>query len=269
MESLRRVTSEHSSAAACRLERNESSAEQANYERLVLETQDSSLKLPVEAATILNFHSRLFQDPGRVPSGFVSTNAADATEELCGNYLSLEASTEPLLLIGVFLLELLRLQPFEAGNKRVALLTSLWLLNRRGFTVSRFVSMERILETRQGEFQAMLLQKDIEPNWPVLGISRWWIFWLEILLQAYLELGARAGALSGRRGIKTDMVLAWIGAEQGDFSIRQIQQQVPECGIELIRKIFKEQKAAGKIKCMGRGPNALWRKKKARRISDV
>lgn len=82
-------------------------------------------------------------------------------------------------------------------------------------------------------------------------------------------MSARAEALGGRRGVKTELVLAWIDAESDDFSIRQIQQQIPECGIELIRKIIKEQKNAGRILCLGRGPHSLWRKKKARRACSI
>ncbi|MHC1762361.1 MAG: Fic family protein [Negativicutes bacterium] len=270
MDSLRRITAEHSAAAACRLERSETSIEQANYEQVVFTTQDSAHKLSVEAVTILNFHTGLFRDSGITSAGFQSTAAADAMDELCRNYLALESSTEPLLLIGAVLLELLRIQPFAAGNRRVALLTSLWLMNRRGFTVNRFVSVERILEIKQKEFQNALRWIDAEkPGSSSREISLWWGCWLEILLQAYRELSARVEALGGRRGVKTELVLAWIDAESDDFSIRQIQQQIPECGIELIRKIIKEQKTAGRIICLGRGPHSLWRKKKARRGRNV
>ena len=270
MDSLRRITAEHSAAAACRLERSETSIEQANYEQLVFTTQDLFHKLSVEAVTILNFHTGLFRGSGITSIGFQSTAAAEAVAELCKNYRAMESSTEPVLLIGAFLLELLRIQPFVAGNQRVAILTSLWLLNRRGFTVNRFVSVERILEIKQKEFQSALQRIDTEkPDCSGLDISLWWRCWLEILLQAYRELSARVEALGGRRGVKTELVLAWIDAESGDFSIRQIQQQIPECGIELIRKIIKEQKNAGRIICLGRGPHSLWRKKKTRCARNV
>ena len=64
-------------------------------------------------------------------------------------------------------------------------------------------------------------------------------------------------------------MLAWIEAAPQDFSIREIQRQLPECGLELIRKIIKEQKRAGRIQCLGRGPNAVWRKKKGRKAKAL
>ena len=261
MELLRQVTAEHSAAAGCHLEQSETSAEQTHYQHLALEIQDSAMKWPVEAATIIAIHDRLLCDTYREPD---PTSAAALLDELCQSYREQELSTEPLLLTGAFVFELLRCQPFAAGNIRVALLVALWLLNRRGYTVGKFVSLERVFEIRKKEFQAVLQTADTDEKKGSSDMTDWWRFWLEVLLQAYRELSLRAGALSGRRGAKTDMVLAWIASAPQDFSIREIQQQVPECGIELIRKILKEQKAAGRVRCMGRGPNALWRRKKTR-----
>lgn len=249
MELLRQVTAEHSAAAACRLERTETSVEQANYQRLVGELQDSAVSLPVAACSIERIHAELFSGASMDSAGILSAETSERIAKLCRDYLKLETSTESLLLIGTFVSELLQMQPFSAGNLRTALLVAVWLLNRQGYSAVRYVSMERLLER-----QACM---------PDASIDLWWNCWLETLLGVYREMTSRSRALSGRRGMKTDMVLARIGSLPGEFSIRQIQQLVPECGIELIRKIFKEQKAAGNIKCLGRGPNALWRKKRS------
>ncbi len=264
MESLRRVTAEHSAASVCRLERSETSVEQANYQKLLISVQDSARTMPVEAATIATIHAGLFQNSGRESGRFKSTSASDAVDQLCRNYLAQELLMEPLLLIGTFAVEFLRLQPFWEANVRTALLIASWLLNRRGYAVGRFVSMERIMESKRNEFYDALHVVAMDGAAFSENLACWWSLWLEILLQSYRELSSRAGVLSGRRGAKTDMVLSWIGSVQGDFSIRQIQQELPECGIELIRKIIKEQKSAGKIQCTGRGPTSLWRKKKPR-----
>lgn len=264
MESLRRVSAEHSAASACRLEPSDTSVEQANYLRVLMDVQDSAGTMPVGTAAIAALHAGLFQDSGREAGRFRSMSVSDEVERLCRNYLAQELVTEPLLLIGTFVVEFTRLQPFAAANARMALLVASWLLNRREFTVGRFVSLERILESKKTEFHAALQGAAMGDSAFSGKLAHWWSFWLEVLLQSYRELSARAGALGGRRGAKTDMILTWIGSVQGDFSIRQIQQELPECGIELIRKIIKEQKTAGKIQCTGRGPASLWRKKKTR-----
>jgi len=227
------------------------------------------VRRPVASDTIKWIHAELFTGSGIEASGFKSTKTSSEIGELCRDYLNMETSIESLLLIGTFISEFLRIQPFASGNLRTALLTAAWLLNRREYSVGCYVSVERILEKFNQEFQSALEQASMDSDRSSFDIKPWWTCWMESLWIAYQALNDRSRALSGRRGVKTDMILSMIGFLQDDFSIRQLQQLLPECGIELIRKILKEQKATGKIKCMGRGPNARWRKKKIRNAGIV
>ena len=269
MESLRQVTAEHSAAAAGRLERSETSIEQANYRRLILELQDAAPSLPVEVSSIVTVHEGLFRESGREAGTFRSADAVLALGKLCENYRQQEKSTDPILLIGAFVAGFLSILPFAAGNLRLALLIAGWLLNRSGYSINRYVSLERVAETKKDIIRPLLGQMTEKQDLAEADLAKWWECWLVLLLLAYRDLSFRAAALSGRRGVKTELVLAWIDAAPGDFSIREIQQQVPECGLELIRKIIKAQKNAGKLQCLGRGPNARWRKRKRRKHGMV
>ena len=266
MESLRQVTAEHSATAAGRLERSETSIEQSNYRRLILELQDAAQSLPVEAPSIVTVHEGLFRESGREAGIFRSADTGLALAKLCENYRRQEKSTDPILLIGAFVAGFLSILPFAAGNLRLALLIAGWLLNRSGYSINRYVSFERVMATKQEIVGPVLGNMMGKTDLAEADLAKWRECWLEILLLAYRNLSARAAALSGRRGAKTELVLAWIDAAPDDFSIREIQQQVPECGIELIRKIIKEQKSAGMLQCLGRGPNARWRKRKRRKL---
>jgi len=59
--------------------------------------------------------------------------------------------------------------------------------------------------------------------------------------------------------VKFVLVLDSIGHFRGDFTIRDLQESCPHVGIDLIRRILREQKNMGKLECLGRGPNAKWR----------
>lgn len=289
IQSLRLMTAEHSAAASSRMEMIHTPVEQSNYQRLILELQEAADKLEVHPQTILKIHAELFRDSGREggcykatdnqvvatrPDGskFVSfqpvaaTKTARAMGELCQGYLAQELSTEPLLAIGAFVLDFLCIRPFSEANGRMAQLIALWLMNRRGYNVSRFVSVERIMEAKKNEFFFAQYQSSVGWHSSKHEIGSWWSYWLDVSLTSYREFTARARALSKRRGVKTEMVLGLIESSKEGFTIREIQQRVPGCGIELIRKVFKAEKAAGRIKCMGRGPNALWKKKRTRDI---
>ena len=289
IESLRQMTAEHSAAASSRMENIQTPVEQSNYQRLILELQESAAKLTVSSGAILKIHAELFRNSGREGGRFKATDSqelitrpdgtsfvnfqpvsavetAEALEQLCQGYLAQEKTVEPLLLIGAFVLDFLCIRPFNEANGRMAQLIALWLMNRKGYNVSRFVSVERIMESKKREFYFAQYHSSQGWHQSEHEIQRWWAYWLDVLLAAYREFTARARALSKRRGVKTDMVLALIDSLQEGFTIRQIQQMAPGCGIELIRKIFKAEKAAGRIKCLGRGPNALWKKKRSRDI---
>jgi hypothetical protein len=80
-----------------------------------------------------------------------------------------------------------------------------------------------------------------------------------MLFGAYQEFERRVGLFTTGRGTKTAMVLDAIGHFRGDFTIRDLQESCPHIGIDLIRRILREQKNVGKLECLGHVPNAKWR----------
>lgn len=265
IDSLREMTAEHSAASANRMEGMADPREQANYKGILLKLQGSAGKSPLSADGIKTIHATLFRGTDSLGSFGGQCGSAEADErlaELCLSYNKLEKTLEPLLLVGACFLELLCLRPFDAGNDRVAQLTAAWLLQRRGYGVSRFVSLERMMEESKKEYAEA--RKKSSTGWAESrhDIRPWWNYWLKLLARAYRDLTARARILARRKGVKTELVLDAMKAMGEGFTLRQIQQRAPECGIELIRKICKAEKAAGRIQCLGRGPNALWRVKK-------
>lgn len=57
------------------------------------------------------------------------------------------------------------------------------------------------------------------------------------------------------------MVLDAISNIPGDFSIKDLQEQCPTVGIDLIRRILRQERNLGRLECLGRGPDARWCKK--------
>ena len=93
-----------------------------------------------------------------------------------------------------------------------------------------------------------------------LAILPWWEYFLGVMLfGSYQEFERRVGLVTAGRGSKTAMILDAIGHFMSDFTIRDLQERCPQVGIDLIRRILREQRNAGKLECLGRGPNARWR----------
>ena len=56
------------------------------------------------------------------------------------------------------------------------------------------------------------------------------------------------------------MVMEAISRLQGEFAITDLQERCPTVGIDLLRRILRQEREAGRLECLGRGPNARWRR---------
>jgi Fic family protein len=169
---------------------------------------------------------------------------------------------EPLLLIPTYVLDFLCIHPFSDGNGRMARLLTLLLLYQAGYEVGRFISLERIVERTKESYYDTLYQSS--QNWHAgkHSLAPWWEYFLGVVvLSAYREFEKRVGLVSSAKGAKTAMVLDAVSNIPGDFSIKDLQERCPTVGIDLIRRILRQERDAGRLECLGRGPDARWRKK--------
>jgi len=265
--------------------RNRSEQEIAGY-RDVLNTIHANYdNIPFTAGVVLQFHRDLYQFiPGQGgkwksadneitevrPDGkkvvrFYPVPAhltPDAMETLHNEFTELwqSGAFEPLILIPTYVLDFLCIHPFLDGNGRIARLLTLLLLYKAGYEVGRYISLEQMVEqTKEGYYDTLYL---CSQGWHETqhAILPWWEYFLGVmLLGSYREFEHRVGLVASGRGTKTVMVLDAIGHFMGDFTIRDLQERCPNVGIDLIRRILKEQRNLGRLECLGRGPTAKWR----------
>lgn len=88
----------------------------------------------------------------------------------------------------------------------------------------------------------------------------WWEYFLGTLRHAYNLFEKRAGLIAETKGSKTALILDTLEQFRGEFSIQELQELCPTVGIDLIRRILREEKQAGNIKCLGKGPFAKWKR---------
>src|SRR5258708_6767988 len=99
---------------------------------------------------------------GPPPSCYHGVPDADtpfAINERIGRYESAVAAGQnhPVLLSGLFILDLLVIHPFEDGNGRVARVLANAILIDHGYTVGRYVSLEQaVSESADAYYQALL-----------------------------------------------------------------------------------------------------------------
>ena len=169
---------------------------------------------------------------------------------------------EPLMLIGAYVLDFLCIHPFADGNGRMARLLTLLLLYKAGYEVGRYISLERVVEETRASYYETLHRSSQDWHRGRHDIVPWLDYFLSVMLTgAYEEFERRAGLVTGGRGGKTALVLDVLERMLGEFSVRDVQERSPGVGLDLIRRIMHRERLADRLQCLGRGPDARWRRK--------
>ena len=262
--------------------RNRSEQELAGYR----DAQDYLLQQdwhPLNAGLILYLHRLLFAHtamPGgafksednlvvdRSPDGsatvrFKPVTAARtpfAIDDLIDRYRQAVGTGEhhPVLLTGLFVLDLLVIHPFEDGNGRVARLLTNAMLIDHGYTVGRYVSLEQsVAESADAYYQALLestrgWHDGTSDPWPWLG------YFTNVIAGAYTVFADRAAAAK-TPGTKQQRIREHILRHASvTFRLADIRRAVPGISDQTIRLVLEQLKNEGKVRADGTGRAATW-----------
>jgi Fic family protein len=193
---------------------------------------------------------------------FVPTSAKETPktmDALCRNYREAhdDKRVPPLLIVATFVFDLLCIHPFRDGNGRVSRLATTLLLQAHGFEVSRYVSLERLVEQSKEDYYGVLA--DCSQGWHEgkNDLIPWWNYFLSVLRRAYEEFERQVES-TGARPAKSDLVRQTVLAQVEQFTLGDLATQLPSASPQLIKKILAELKKQGKIRLVGRGRGARW-----------
>lgn len=167
----------------------------------------------------------------------------------------------PLLVIGYYVFDFLAIHPFRDGNGRMARLLTLLALYQDGYTVGRYVSLERlVIETRVSYYESLQAaghgwhedQHDIRP---------WLEYLLGVILAAYREFEQRVGSVSGGRGAKTAAIEQFVrDGIAAEFTIADVRAAALGASDSMIAKVLTRLRDEGAITSLGTGRSARWRR---------
>jgi Fic family protein len=107
---------------------------------------------------------------------------AEMTELVDWTYEALEKNRfHPLLVIANFLVEFLKIHPFEDGNGRLSRVMTNLLLLRSGYTFTQYVSHEQIIERRKDEYYVALIKSQETFKTDRDTIAPWLNFFLGVV----------------------------------------------------------------------------------------
>ncbi len=171
-----------------------------------------------------------------------------------------QAPIHPLVLMAAFNLDFLCIHPFRDGNGRVSRLLLLLQCYHLTYQVGRFISLERLIEqNKERYYETLKLSSKLwhEGKNDYIPYTNYLLF---ILKSAYKEFEDRLSRLKLHRGEKTERILNAIQEIDSPFRITDISVRCPGVSIDLIRRVMKGLAYDGKIKCMGLGRDAQWKR---------
>lgn len=202
-----------------------------------------------------------FSEHGERRIRFMPAPAADTPKTvqlLCGQYQEAinDQTTPPLLVLSTFVFDFLCIHPFRDGNGRVSRLLTTLLLQQQGFIVSRFVSLERLIEENKERYYAVLGECSQKWHQGRNEIVPWWNYLLTILRQGYQDFGQRIELADAPA--KTDLVRDAIMSQEGPFTLSDIAAQCPSVSPQMVKKVLSGLKREGLVELSGKGRGALW-----------
>ncbi|HYF50172.1 MAG TPA: Fic family protein [Planctomycetota bacterium] len=200
-----------------------------------------------------------------LPSGerkvrFIPTAARQVpaqVKRLCAEYSRhAEEDAPALLLTASFVFDFLCIHPFRDGNGRVSRLLTTLLLQNNGFNVSRYVSLERLIEETKADYYRVLRECSIGWHDGANSEVPWWNYLLGIVRQGYAEFARKIEQAAGPG--KSELIRFAVERQHGQFSLADIAAQCPSVSSQLIKKVLLELKAQKRVKLTGRGRGAKW-----------
>jgi Fic family protein len=266
--------------------RNRSEAEVIGYKNVLARIHAAPESFVITPETIMKIHQDMFSRTDlpagkwknrdntieeRLPDGhwvtrFVPVSARETPyymNELCNLFNNLweENRIDRLLLIYAFVLDFLCTHPFTDGNGRVSRLLTVLLLYRSGYNVSRFISIERLIEDSKDSYYNVLNRASDKWHEGGHSILPWWQFNFDILIAAYREFEKRVGIVRSSRGAKTTWVKAAVVQLPEVFGVGELAHLCTGVSRPMIRAVLEALRAEGKLEVLGTGRGAKWKKR--------
>ncbi len=166
----------------------------------------------------------------------------------------------PLYAIACLVFDFLCIHPFRDGNGRVSRLLTILALYNHGYSVGKYISLERIVEQTKETYYESLNKSSQEWHKAKHDITPWLNYFLGMTLSAYKEIEQRASQFKPGRGSKTALVIDAIEKEMGEFSISDIQRACPNVSRVMVKKVLLQMQKDKKIKSLGKGQSAKWKR---------
>ena len=178
----------------------------------------------------------------------------DAMNSLCAAFNEAigDESIDPLILIPVFIFDFLCIHPFNDGNGRMSRLLTLLLLYRAGYTVGKYISIEKLISDTKETYYEVLQQSSDKWHEGQNDYLPFVSYMLGIILAAYRDFDSKMSLL-GSRLSKPDRVREIIKNRLGKITKSEIIELCPDISQITVQRALSELLKSGEIQKIGGG----------------
>lgn len=165
------------------------------------------------------------QTDGSKQAIFRTTDPGFATEDAIRQLIRWyngDSTTPPMIRVAIFVYDFLSIHPFQDGNGRLSRLLATLLMLRQGYSWIHYVSFEHEVESRKGEYYAVLMQ--CQRQRPGEDVYAWVTFFLNCLsniqqqLMAKLQISSSLSKISPREKKIYTFIENHPGCQSGEIS---------------------------------------------------
>jgi Fic family protein len=170
------------------------------------------------------------------------------------------AIIDPLLLIPAYLLDFLCIHPFSDGNDRMVRLLAPLLLERAGYHIATFVSLDPLFEQTRPACSTALQASWRGWHRATHDLAPWSAYFLGIVLQACQQFDREMDVASPPRGAKRDRVAQAVGRLPTEFRYADLERLVPSISRPTINRTLRRLRVERVVRCVRPGRNARWQR---------
>ena len=256
-----------------------SEKEIAGYRDVLATVHESHDYIPPRPSMILQLHRDLYKFTGKSIGGsyknsdnVIAEELSDGTkrvrfrpvpawetpeamDRLCSSFEEAVngAEMDPLLLIPMFILDFLCIHPFNDGNGRMSRLLTLLLLYRAGYTVGKYISIEKIISDSKETYYEALQDSSFDWHEGKNDYAHFVRYMLGVVVAAYRKFESRAALIVDNDYSKPDRVREIIKGRIGPITKSEIMEECPDISQITVQRALSDLLKNGLIVKLGGG----------------
>ena len=256
-----------------------SEKEIAGYRDVLSTIHESYDYIPPRSSLILQLHRDLYKFTGSSIGGnyknsdnVIAEEHADGTKTvrfqpvpawetpeyvnaICAAYDDAlhDGEIDTLALIPMFILDFLCIHPFNDGNGRMSRLLTLLLLYRAGYTIGKYISIEKLIADSKETYYEVLQESSCDWHEGKNDYAPFVRYILGVVVAAYREFESRAALIVDSNFSKPDRVREVIKGRIGPITKTEIMKECPDISQITVQRALADLLKNGLIVKLGGG----------------